>query len=568
MFKRLFTMIICPMIALPLFTAPLSARAAENADAGIVGEWIWGSTIADMGEGGADKIVARCADAGVTDLYLLVKGTGGTLGYLKTKYTDLLTRKNRDILQETIDAAHARGIRVHAWICNMQDSSYKKAHPDAGMWHYIRERDNDRINLYDEGYLEYMTTVAAEVAAYDIDGLHLDYIRYNHLANGWSEKDFEALKGMGANIDRVRELIETTFGYHGRTANANYVFNAYNNGDADARLIAEYRRNNVKNYAKAIIDAARAVNPDLIFSAATMPEGAYNEGYADLHYGQNYRDAAELYDYICPMAYSSSYGQGESWVSSIAKGAIDRGNRVVMGLQAFEAATTSRMMAEVSSIEKLMGDKTYGEGTLGVVIFRNATFDYAKITVDTEQKIITVKPLTTTQSYNWVRIDTSQSIKIVGVSLGDEFKDGTTAFIAKNGSYAKISGSNILSGKTEGYIYLKYEGEINTSNNPVLVRLSRGTEICTYNAFYTLGDENADPGTPGEFEELTDEVTTEEMTTASPEVTDEITSSDATSAPDTSAPTAENGCGSALAGAALTTSVAAGFVLTKKKKRT
>lgn len=565
MLKKFFTMILCPMIVLPLFTAPISAAKAANdkSDDGIVGEWIWGSTVADTG---AQKIVERSAAAGVTDLYLLVKGTGGKLGYLKTKYTDLLSRKDRDVLQETINAAHARGIRVHAWICNMEDATYKASHKEAGMWHYIRERDNDRINLYDEGYLEYMTTVAAELAAYDIDGIHLDYIRYNHLANGWSEKDLEALKNMGADLDRVRELIETTFGYHGKTANSNYVFNAYKNGDPDALIIGQYRRNNVKNYAKAIIEAARAVNPNLIFSAATMPEGAYNEAYGDLHYGQNYSDAAELYDYICPMAYSSSYGQSDTWVTAIAKNSIDKGNRVVMGLQAYEAATTERMMSEVANIRKLMNDKTYGNGTLGVVIFRNATFDYAKVTYDTEQKIITVKPLVTSQNYGWVRVDAIGGIKITALSVGEGFKSGLKEYISGSGSYAKISGSNIFSNGTEGYLYLKYEGEITEGSMPVRVSVSRGTEICTYNAYYATGDENADAGTPGTFEE-----TTAEETTAAPEITSEMTSPEETSAeataPETSAPASEGGCGSALAGAALTASVAAVSVLTKKKKR-
>ena len=229
MLKRILSFIICPIVAAPLLAGPVFADENKTeAPSGIVGEWMWSSTIANMGENGAEIMMQRCAETGITDVYLLVKGTSGTLSYLKTKYTDNLARKNRDVLQEAIDAAHKRGIRVHAWICNMEDSAYKASHPDAGMWHYIRERDNDKINLYDEGYREYMTTVAAELAEYDIDGLHLDYIRYNHLANGWGENDIEALKAMGANIDRVRELIETTLGYNGKTANSNYVFNAYN----------------------------------------------------------------------------------------------------------------------------------------------------------------------------------------------------------------------------------------------------------------------------------------------------------------------------------------------------
>ena len=301
MFKKILSALICPIMLIPIFSAGVPTRAVSNTvNPPIVGKWIWGSTIADLGADGAEIMMSRCADEGITDVYLLVKGTGGMLGYLNTQYKNLLTRKNRDVLQETIDAGHKRGIRIHAWICVVEDESYKSIHPDAGMWHYIRARDNNFITPWDEGYREYMGNIAKELAQYDIDGLHFDYIRYNHNANGWSEKDFENLAAMGANVERVKELVETTWGYHGRKADSNYIFSAYKNNDPDAVIIAKYRRNNVKELAKHIIDSARSVNPNLIFSAATMPEGAYENAYADLHYGQNYDDAAELYDYICP----------------------------------------------------------------------------------------------------------------------------------------------------------------------------------------------------------------------------------------------------------------------------
>ena len=283
MFKKLLSSLICPIILLPLFTSAIPAAAEATESTAIVGKWIWGSTIADLGADGAEIMMSKCFSEGITDVYLLVKGTGGKLGYLKTKYTDILTRKNRDVLQETIDAAHKRGIRVHAWICVVEDETYKAQHPEAGMWHYIRARDNNFITPYDEGYREYIGNVAKELAAYEIDGLHFDYIRYNHNANGWSEEDFERLAAMGANIERVKELVETTWGYHGKTANNSYIFNAYKNGDPDALIIANYRKNNIKELAKHIIDSAKSVNPNLVFSAATMPEGAYEASYADLH---------------------------------------------------------------------------------------------------------------------------------------------------------------------------------------------------------------------------------------------------------------------------------------------
>ena len=566
MFKKLLSALICPIILLPLFTSAVPAAAEATESTAIVGKWIWGSTIADLGADGAEIMMSKCFSEGITDVYLLVKGTGGKLGYLKTKYTDILTRKNRDVLQETIDAAHKRGIRVHAWICVVEDETYKAQHSEAGMWHYIRARDNNFITPYDEGYREFIGTVARELATYEIDGIHFDYIRYNHNANGWSEKDFERLAAMGANIERVKELVETTWGYHGRTANSNYIFSAYKNGDPDAVIIAKYRRNNVKELAKHIIDSAKSVNPNLIFSAATMPEGAYENSYADLHYGQNYDDAAELYDYICPMAYSTNYGKADNWVVTLAKNSIDKGNKVVMGIQVFDSVTSTRIMAEMENIRELMRDKKYGSGMLGTVFFRSGTFEYAKATYDAASKTITVKVENDGSSaYSKVRIEAQNGIKLTEAAIGEGVSEKAKITLPSSGANVTFQGTNMIKAGADGYLYLKYEGEIDPEKLPVLIRLYRTSgESRVYTVFCDASAGNADLGTP-EFtkpEDVTEAESTEAEVTVEP-VTDEVQ----TNAEPTNTEPAEKGCGGFVGGAGAITAITAGSILSKKKKR-
>ncbi len=535
MFKKLLSALICPIMLLPIFSSALPVSAAQGAEnSAIVGKWIWGSTIADLGADGAEKMMSRCADEGITDVYLLVKGTGGKLGYLKTQYTGILSRTNRDVLQETIDAAHKRGIRVHAWICVVEDETYKSNHGDAGMWHYIRERDNNFITPYDEGYREYIGNVARELAEYDIDGLHFDYIRYNHNANGWSEKDFENLAAMGANLERVKELVETTWGYHGRKADSNYIFNAYRNNDPDAVIIAQYRRKNIKALAQHIINEARSVNPNLIFSAATMPEGAYENAFSDLHYGQNYDDAADLYDYICPMAYSTNYGKTDDWVITLAKNSIDKGNKVVMGIQVFDSATSARIMAEMENIRKLIKDPTYGSGMLGTVFFRSGTFEYAKATYDAVNKIITVKLENIgSAAYTQVRIESKNGIRFTNAAIGSGITANATVTVPSSGSNATFKKTNLLGAGKSGYLYLKYEGEIDPSKLPVLVRIYTSSgELRIYTVVCDINADNADMGTP-EFSEPEDTTSkTTEVETTEPEETSEAISKEETQSAD------------------------------------
>ncbi|MBO5702777.1 MAG: family 10 glycosylhydrolase [Clostridia bacterium] len=455
------------------------------------GKWIWGGTVADLGTDGAEIIASRCADEGITDLYLLVKGTGGKLSYLKTQYTDILSRKDRDVLQETIDAAHKRGIRVHAWICVMRDETYKANHNDAGVWQYVRGRDNKFITPYNEGYREYIGNVAKELAAYGIDGLHLDYFRYNHNANGWSSEDFERLAAMGADLERVKELIETTNGYNGRVEDQNYVLNAYRNNDPDAIIISKYRTKNIRELAEHIIKEAKTVNPNLIFSGATMPEGAYDSGYAGLNYGQSYDDAAKLYDYICPMAYSGTYGKPETWVVDVAEKAIAKGNRVVMGIQAFDEATSDRIMAETENLRELMRNPTYAKDMLGVAFFRSGTFDYAKATYDNANKRITVKIGNTGSSaYTKICVEGKNGIKFTNAAIGEGFDRNATASVASNGSSVVFEGDELLPVDKIGYLCLEYEGDIDPARLPLLVHIYRSSdEMRIYTAVW---DANAD----------------------------------------------------------------------------
>lgn len=517
MFKKLLSALICPMILLPFCSSTVSASATQKAKSEtIVGKWIWGNTIADLGTDGAEILMSRCASEGMTDVYLLIKGTGGKLGYLKTQYTDILTRNDRDVLQETIDAAHKRGIRVHAWICVVRDETYKSNHPDAGIYQYIRGRDNKFITPYNEGYREYIGNVARELAEYDIDGLHLDYVRYNHNANGWSEEDFERLASMGANLDRVKELVETTWGYNGRTEDPNYIFNAYKNNDPDAIIIAQYRKNNIKELAQHIISEARAVNQNLIFSAAIMPEGAYDSATSELHYGQSYDDAAKLYDYICPMAYSGTYGKTDDWVDTVAKNSINKGNRVVMGIQAFDDVTSAHIMAEVENIRELTKDPTYKDSMLGVVFFRSGTFEFAKATYDVENKIITVKLENTGSSaYTKVRIEAKNGIKFTEAGIGDGINTNAKSTLSSSGSNATFSGTNLLGAGKSGYLYLKYEGDIDPDKLPVLVRIYRlNTELRIYTTVCDTSAGNAEMGEPKfrEPEETTSGTTESEAT--------------------------------------------------------
>lgn len=327
----------------------------------VFGVWMWPQSISDFGAG---TVVERCARAGITDIYFLAKGLAGTASF---RSGIVPMASDRDLLGELLKSAHGRGIRVHAWLTSASDEHYKAQDPLSGRFHYTRGRDKGLISLTDEGYLAYMEKVVRELCrSYDIDGLHLDYIRYNHLIYGWSGEDRARYAAAGADIDRLQSLMDRTFIEN----DAECIFDAMRSGDTSAAALADVRRRDVRRFAETITGCARAERQDLILSAALMPEGAYDDTtFADLHYGQSYEDAAALYDFALPMAYSKAYDKDGAWVREVALGTLRRNIRTIVGLHAYEGGTGPGLRDDADALADIPVD--------GICLFREGAFAMA-----------------------------------------------------------------------------------------------------------------------------------------------------------------------------------------------
>ena len=331
----------------------------------MLGVWMWPESVEKRGAG---ETVSRCVKAGVTDIFFLAKGFSGLVSF----HSGIAPRgQERDLLREVLSAAHERGVRVHAWFTSANDEYYKAAHTESGRCHYVRGRDKGLISLRDEGYLSYMQGILREaVRNYDIDGLHLDYIRYNHLTYGWDEKDKQRYAAAGADLTHVCDLMDRTF-CQGEKNEENCVFDALRAGDESVRAVARVRREDVKRFARELILPVRSERKQITVTAALMPEGAYDDtAFADLHYGQSYEDAAVLYDYVLPMAYSRAYERDSAWVRQVAEGAHAKHVRTVMGLHAFEGGTGASLLDDIRALQ--------GAPTEGICLFREGAFVMAR----------------------------------------------------------------------------------------------------------------------------------------------------------------------------------------------
>ena len=326
-----------------------------------LGVWMWPQSIRISG---AKRIVSRCARIGVTDIFFLAKGLAGTTAHF-SQYAPACCE--RDLLRELLDQAHLQGIRVHAWLTSASDEHYKALHPQSGRVHITRGADKGLISLDNSAYIAYMQQIISELCRlYDIDGLHLDYIRYNHLLYGWSDADCARYAAAGADPDHLRSLMARTFLHEGNNE-PECIFQALRSGDESVLALASTRRQDVVRFAQALTCAARAQKSSLTLSAALMPEGAYDDiAFSDLHYGQNYEDAAQLFDIVMPMAYSKAYEKDSQWVQSVAQGAIRRGLKTIIGLHAYNGGTAASLRSDIAALA--------GESIGGVCLFREGAF--------------------------------------------------------------------------------------------------------------------------------------------------------------------------------------------------
>jgi uncharacterized lipoprotein YddW (UPF0748 family) len=275
-----------------------------------------------------ERVRALLNDAsrlGVTDLFVQVYRNGrawfDSSAADATPFLAARSAAGEDPLRALIRAAHAQGLRVHAWVnvlslgLNREAPILKDLGPAAvqvdrrgrSMLDYpqleLPAPDSQFLRLGTPavwldpgapGVAQRLAKTFAELAARypELDGLHLDYIRHPDVLpfSPGSRFDVGLDYGYGA-ATRARFTGETglpaPFGSPGASANA---------WDA-------WRREQVTSLVRTIRDAARAGHPSLAISAAVwpFPERSYFSVYQDW---PGWIDEG-LLDFAVPMLYTT-----------------------------------------------------------------------------------------------------------------------------------------------------------------------------------------------------------------------------------------------------------------------
>ncbi len=285
-----------------------------------------------------DNVVRQASDNGFNALFVQVRGRGDALYDSRIEpRSELLDDLGFDPLAYVVDRAHAAGLEVHVWLNAFLVWSAPQpprssdhvvlAHPD---WVHVRADGRSLLELSRseidgmgaEGVFvspgnrevrERLTAVVRELAErYDIDGVHLDYVRLPSMDVGYdvaSRTEFMRRYGVDP-LDLVRSEREVERLY----------------GDDGLRnlksLWTGWRSSSVTESVASVVFAIREVKPSLKLSAAVIADVTA----ATTKYGQDWPSWLQsgLLDFAVPMCYSASTSFVKRQVGRIKDSARDK----------------------------------------------------------------------------------------------------------------------------------------------------------------------------------------------------------------------------------------------------
>ena len=269
------------------------------------------------------KIMDDHADANMNAVIFQVRQSGTAYyqsSYEPWGYYSGYQNPGYDPLEVAIEEAHARGMELHAWFNVFQTSSTHNGTPAAEHPEWVcRDQNGSSMTSYRavspglEEVRNYTVNVAMEIVRnYDIDGLHLDYVRWNEHIN--TNRNSVPLPEQLNRLDGI--ISQNDVDALNANSSGRYLYDyehPYSAGVPDGFSTWEkWWRWCVTEFVSTLHDSIQAVKPHVKLSAAVL--GKYNwSGWQG--YGTVYQDGALWYnngylDHIMPMSYHWTSANG------------------------------------------------------------------------------------------------------------------------------------------------------------------------------------------------------------------------------------------------------------------
>ncbi len=310
---------------------------------------IWISRDDLMSKESIESALLFANEVGFDKVFLQVRGRGDAFYNSEIVVKNNMLDTNFDPLQYAMEVSDTLDIQIHAWVnCYILWSG--KSFPNNELhilntnplWTEtdIYGKSDSRINLESpkspswEGiYLsplnpevnQYLREVIREIyQKYNIDGIHLDYIRYQDEYYGFhrdGRKEFDILFNVDP-LDISRGIISTRYGWE-----QSYVDSIKNDWDT-------FKQNKITELLEFINEDIDLLDRDISISAAVKPNLVEAKG----RWHQNWQNWLErdLVDFVVPMNYSSDLITFMTNIK-IMKNSINDIyiNKIIMGVAAY-----------------------------------------------------------------------------------------------------------------------------------------------------------------------------------------------------------------------------------------
>ena len=245
------------------------------------GIWVWASSFSpDPNEGPKQirEVFKNFSDLNLNFILFLVKSSDGWL-YYNSSIGPVNLSYRWDLLKVAVDAAHMFSLELHAWFCVFRDIKLARERSDLAIVNCTGGISNEWVCPAKPEVRRYLKNLIEEVASkYDVDGIHLDYIRFPNRTYCYCE-------------DCRRSWLEE------------HPEKPWPPDPTDPIFI-EFRQKQITSFIEDVRDMLIGINPKIKLSAAVfpVPKDAINNRM------QNYSEWAEkgLVDFLTPMTYTNS----------------------------------------------------------------------------------------------------------------------------------------------------------------------------------------------------------------------------------------------------------------------
>jgi uncharacterized lipoprotein YddW (UPF0748 family) len=333
------------------------------------------------------SVVERAKEGGFNTLIVQVRGRGDA--YYVSRYEPrpplLATQPATfDPLQLMVTAAHRAGLKVHAWVnVNLVSDARPPAarrhivhtHPEWLMVprplapdlarmspkrpEYVRRLSeyarahSDRVeglfaSPIHKDAAEHAVRVIGDIATrYDVDGIHLDYIRF---PNGEFDYSAETLNAFRSSVTARMSASERR-DYAARARGRPFFYT-----EMFPQRWQDFRRDRLTELLTRIRSTVKSRRPDAMLSAAVFPDAADAAARRFQDWGSWLETG--LLDAICPMAYTTDPALFRSQIANVEQLAGERA--VWAGIGAYQ-------LSAKATVENIRAARQLGAE--GIVLF-------------------------------------------------------------------------------------------------------------------------------------------------------------------------------------------------------